>query len=287
LLHSGARSLHVFYSTLGVEVLRRHAPALAAHLRIFVSIFSVPPVGTGLDPGYARVVTPLVPHLTGIVTDNRRAAATLRDVCDVPDAKLVVVRHPVAARHRFSGPAPGSRLVLWAGRLDDDKRPDLLRAIAERLPALRFHVYGESVLDDGAELARLRQVPNVEYRGPFAAFDDIPAAAYHCFLYTSRWDGLPNVLLEAMRSGLLAVAPDVGGVAEVVGDETGVLVRDPDDPDAHARAITRTLSDPEAWRRVAETGRRRVTEAFTEAAFVESLRAAPGYLAEVPGVSGS
>jgi glycosyltransferase involved in cell wall biosynthesis len=168
--------------------------------------------------------------------------------------------------------------VLWAGRLDTDKRPDLLRAIAERLPALRFHVYGTPVLHDDSELRRLRAVPNIDYRGPFSGFDSIATAPYHCFLYTSRCDGQPNVLLEAMQSGLLVVASDVGAVAEVVGDETGVLVRPADEPAAYAEAIGRTLRDGQTWRRVAANGQRHVAANFTTAAFRETLRTLPGYL---------
>jgi glycosyltransferase involved in cell wall biosynthesis len=222
-------------------------------------------------------------HLAGIVTDNQRAAASLRDVCDVPCEKIAVVRHPVRARQRFSGPA--GRIVLWASRIDTDKRPDLLREIARRLPSFCFHVYGETVLGDDGALARLRAVPNVEYRGRFSTFDDIPAAPYHCFLYTSRWDGLPNVVLEAMRSGLLVIAPDVGGVAEIVNEDTGILVDDVDDPDAYVKAIAEAYSRPEVCRVVAESGQRRITADFTDAAFVETLGRAPGYLIDARQVS--
>lgn len=279
LVNSGARALHLFYSQLGWDVLRRHAPALAERMRIFVSIFSVPPVAAGQGTGYALYLGPLLPHLAGILTDNQRAATALQEVCGVPREQVVVLRHPVAAAARFKGPNADGKLVLWAGRLDSDKRPDQLRAIAELLPDVRFHVYGAAVLDDNNEIERLRAVPNIDYRGPFAGFDAIPAAPYRCFLYTSTWDGTPNVLLEAMQAGLLVVASDVGGVGEVVDDDTGLLVRDADDPVAYAAAIRRTLEKVETWRRVAANGQRRVAETFTAAAFREALRSVPGYLA--------
>jgi glycosyltransferase involved in cell wall biosynthesis len=247
-------------------------------MRVFVSIFSVPPVEAGVGSGYAREVARLRPHLAGIFTDNRRAAETLRTTCGVPRDRVVVVQHPVAAEHRFSGPTTGNDLVLWAGRLDHHKRPDLLGEIAKRLPARTIHVYGVNVLDDGRHLERLRRAPNVSYRGPFCGFDTIETAPYGCFVYTSSWDGLPNVLLEAMKSGLLVVAPDVGGIAEVVDDDSGLLVRNTDEPGAYAEAIERAFRDPETYRRVAENGRRRVAETHTRAAFLETLKTAPGYL---------
>jgi hypothetical protein len=278
LVNAGARTLHLFHSQLGWQALQCHAPALAERMRLFVSIFCVPPVTTGVNAGYAQHLGPLLPHLAGILLDNQGTATMLQELYGVPRARLAVLRHPAAAAPRFAGPSANSRLVLWAGRLDTDKRPDLLRAIAERLPALRFHVYGTPVLDDDSELRRLRAVPNIDYRGPFSGFDSIAAAPYHCFLYTSRCDGQPNVLLEAMQSGLLVVASDVGAVAEVVGDETGVLVRPADEPAAYAEAIGRTLRDGQTWRRVAANGQRHVAANFTTAAFRETLRTLPGYL---------
>jgi len=278
LLNSGARTLHVFYSGLGWEILRCHAPALADRLRLFVSLFYVPPVTVGIGAAYADWLGPLWPSLAGVLTDNQRAAAMLAEMHGVPHERIVALRHPVVASARPAGPHSDGTLVLWASRLDRDKRPDLLRAVAERLPGLTFHVYGSPVLDDQAEIARLRAVRNIDYRGSFAGFDSIPAAPYHCFLYTSRVDGMPNVLLEAMQAGLLVVASDVGGVSDVVDADTGLLVRAADDPSAYVAAIERTLHDGEHWRQVAANGQRRVSETFTTAAFREALRSIPGYL---------
>ena len=138
------------------------------------------------------------------------------------------------------------------------------------------------MLDDGRQLDRLRRVPNIVYGGSFCGFDTIQAAPYRCLLYTSRWDGLPNVVLEAMRSGLLVVAPALGGIPEIIGDDRGVLVRAHDDPDAFAAAIERIGRETDAYRVMAEAGRQYVTERHTHAAFIEGMKAVPGYLRSDP-----
>ncbi len=70
------------------------------------------------------------------------------------------------------------------------------------------------------------------------------------FALSSREEGIPNALLEAMAAGRPSVATAVGGTPEVLDDgETGWLVP-PGDPAALARALGEALGDPrEAERR--------------------------------------
>ncbi len=64
------------------------------------------------------------------------------------------------------------------------------------------------------------------------------------FVLPSLWEGLPNVLLEAMAAGLPVVATRVGGIPELITDnETGLLVEAKDN-DALAEAIERMIKEP-------------------------------------------
>jgi glycosyltransferase involved in cell wall biosynthesis len=63
------------------------------------------------------------------------------------------------------------------------------------------------------------------------------------FLYTSNFDGLPNVLIEAAAAGLPIVSSDVGGIRELLGDGAGALV--PNDPKAFVSAVRKLLLDPD------------------------------------------
>jgi len=88
---------------------------------------------------------------------------------------------------------------------------------------------------------------------------DIPdlLAATDVFCLTSRREGAPRSILEAMAVGRAVVATDVGGVNElVVEGETGVLVP-PDDPRAIAGALAALLADPERRARLGSAGRAR------------------------------
>lgn len=88
---------------------------------------------------------------------------------------------------------------------------------------------------------------------------DIPQilAASDVFVLSSRWEGLPYTIIEAMISGLPVVATHVGGVPELVEDGvTGFLVP-PGNPGALAQALQRVLDDSELRHRMGHAGRER------------------------------
>jgi glycosyltransferase involved in cell wall biosynthesis len=88
-------------------------------------------------------------------------------------------------------------------------------------------------------------------------------AAIDVLVIPSRFEGTPNVALEAMQAGKPIVASRIAGMDEVVVDgETGLLV-EPKQPFALAQALGKLLKDPQLRERMGEAGRRRVNECFT------------------------
>jgi glycosyltransferase involved in cell wall biosynthesis len=83
------------------------------------------------------------------------------------------------------------------------------------------------------------------------------------FVLSSRHEGLPNVILEAMASGLPVVATDVGGVGEAVREGvTGRLVPAAR-PEALARAMSEVLADPGLRDRMGRAARALAGEEFS------------------------
>jgi glycosyltransferase involved in cell wall biosynthesis len=82
----------------------------------------------------------------------------------------------------------------------------------------------------------------------FTGYLDSPSAVasflrtIDVFVMPSRWEGLPNALLEALACGVPVVATDVPGMAEAAADNA--LLVPPNQPAALADAICRLLASP-------------------------------------------
>lgn len=86
-------------------------------------------------------------------------------------------------------------------------------------------------------------------------FELLPAL--DVFVLSSRFEGLPIALLEAMASGVAPVATKVGGIPEVITHGDDGLLIDPGDPGVLAAALTKVLDDDGDRARLAAAARRR------------------------------
>ncbi|MCP9808635.1 glycosyltransferase [Cyanobium sp. HWJ4-Hawea] len=135
--------------------------------------------------------------------------------------------------------------LLWASRICAQKNPWILPAIIENCRVqgleIKIDVYGNYDEDFDQNNAIFKD-PALAYRGSFSGFSSIDTTGYDALLYTTHFDGMPNVILEAMARGLLVVAPVIGGVEEaIVHHENGLLVRVGCDVSAWAAAYAQAL----------------------------------------------
>jgi glycosyltransferase involved in cell wall biosynthesis len=103
--------------------------------------------------------------------------------------------------------------------------------------------------------------------------EDVPDLlhALDVFLLTSRFEGLPRSVLQAMAAGVPVVATAVDGTPEIVRDgETGLLIP-PGRPDLAAERVIKMIRRPELRARCVEGGRRALTAEFDIRRMVRDL----------------
>jgi glycosyltransferase involved in cell wall biosynthesis len=173
-----------------------------------------------------------------------------------------------AARRRLDAPE-GVPLVGWVGRLGWEKGADVLVDALARLPEqVPLHV---AVIGDGPDRAMLeaRAISlGVAHRITWHGRQSDAASlfgAFDLFVLSSRTEGTPMVLFEAMAAGVPAVVTRVGGVPDVVSAREALLVP-AEDPAALAAAMRETLSErAEASGRAAAARTRLETQFGTDA----------------------
>ena len=96
----------------------------------------------------------------------------------------------------------------------------------------------------------------------------ISASAF-CFVSTSRWEGLPLALLEAMARGVPVIASDVPGNQDAVTDhETGFLY-DLGEPAVAAQRLVQLAHYPILWKQMVRAARQRAEGEFSVEAMAE------------------
>ena len=105
--------------------------------------------------------------------------------------------------------------------------------------------------------------------------------ASDALVLSSAWEGMPNVVLEAMASGRPVVATAVGAVPEMVADGWTGFVVPPGDHTALASAMERMMGlAPEERRAMGEAGRSRVRERHSVESVVDAWEGLFGRLLE-------
>ena len=239
--------------------------------RVTVSVRHNP----GALPIARRLLIPWCYRLVGKVIAPSRGIADDLIRRGLPKKLVFAIPNPVfrGEDRRGASERPLSRpFVLGAGRLHRDKGFDrLLKAFSQvERPALELVIVGDG--DERASLASLSHALGLGKRAHFpGAVDDVERWYQHaeCFVLSSRVEGWPNVIMEAMANGCPVISFRCEyGPSEIIDNmHNGILVRD-GDTDMLGAAIAAVVDDDELKRKLAEAGRRRA-QMFHLAAIAE------------------
>jgi glycosyltransferase involved in cell wall biosynthesis len=160
-----------------------------------------------------------------------------------------------AVLRRQIGISPDAPLLVFVGRLDQQKDPLLLiesfKLSVGALPNLHLAIIGDGVLRSRVEeVVRVHgltaQVHFLGVRPPLEIAEILRAA--DLYVLCSAYEGMPIAMLEALATGLPVVSTDVGEVRLVVHDGINGQISETRDPESFAEAILRALSRTETLR---------------------------------------
>ncbi len=214
-------------------------------------------------PGLARVhrlarrLT--YPAASAIVVQTEAIASWVKQRFAVP---VQVIPNPVRVETERAAPqTETSPTIVSMGRLTHQKGFDVLlrsfAAIAPKHPDWQLVIYGEGPARDA--LQRLAAASGYQDRISFPGLTKDSAAVLRqasLFVLPSRFEGYPNVLIEALAAGLPVIATSCpGGSSEILGEGKYGLLVTPDDPSALSEALDTMMSSADLRASYASRGR--------------------------------
>ncbi len=226
--------------------------------------------------------------------ERRLAADVQRIVCvsqsvadycrerDFPVAKLTVIPNGIDPS-RWSGVQPldlaelglptGRKAIVFIGRLHVQKElHELLAALPEVLQQLPD--YNLLVVGDGPQRDALQRLAGENGTGQRVHFvgwrNDVPSilAAAEMLVLPSRWEGMPNVVLEAMASARPVVATQAEGVVELLGELAAEQTVGVGDMRAFTQRIIQFAQNSQLSFEIGQGNRERVLSRFSLQAMV-------------------
>jgi glycosyltransferase involved in cell wall biosynthesis len=226
---------------------------------------------------YLHLERALLPRTDLILFESAYAREVYRARVGTPAAPLRVIHNGVtAAEFAPVTPDADARDLVFVGELRRLKGVDVLIEALGLLAAAGRPV-SATIVGSGSDadafkaLAQARGLTGIDFPGALPARQAF--ARGRVLIVPSRAESLPYIVLEAAAAGLPMLATDVGGIPEIYGPQSPLLLPAEDAPKL-ADAIRTALAEPAAARAAAQTLRERVRAQFSAEAMVDGVLAA-------------
>jgi glycosyltransferase involved in cell wall biosynthesis len=270
-------------SRLCWDTMARFGVRLAESINLYSYLFCWDQTASGYRVGYPSEFFPETANsLRAVFTDTIYLKNELSKIYNLPEpiAERIVPlfspsrgqidEGPTKAEESLEGASKRRRWrILWAGRLDRQKRFDLVQEIARKIPDADFLCWGTPLLDAPPDYSR--SPDNLILNDGFSSYDDLPLDDADLWLFTSEWEGMPTILIELAHRGVSIVASSVGGVPEMIDEQTGWPVEDVRSIDAYVTAIRAALAAPRERVARAQRLRERARGRHSMPAYVEQV----------------
>ena len=166
------------------------------------------------------------------------------------------------------GIPPNSQTAIFVGRLDPQKDPllllDAMKRVAADHPDFHLLIVGDGPLHDelSRKLNALQLTDRVHLIG---RRQDVPSLLKSCqfLVLPSQWEGMPNVVLEAMASGLPVIATSIEGTTELIRHSENGLLISPGSVEEIIAMMSRLLRNPAEAQTLGTAAQATVAAEFT------------------------
>lgn len=222
---------------------------------------------------YLKLLSLLCSHVTGV---GHEITEFLRTEVKLPPNKLTTVTNGIdiasfgkdrkKARERYNI-SPTDKVIGIVARLGKEKDHATLLQSFSNLhktdPNILLLIVGDGEERDNLQMIchELEIAERVKFVG---ASSDIPnlLAAMDVFVLSSRAEGLPLAMLEAMAASLPVVVTRVGAIPEVIGNDNAGLLTIPGNASDIANKLRQVISNPDLAKKIATRGNRLVKEQY-------------------------
>ena len=214
------------------------------------------------------------PTVNKVFTDNQRVITDALKNNAFDEKKMIVHYQPEDSEKTIEPKLINNKKpikILWASRISFQKRPDLLKKIAEKLDD-NFKIDAYGLIEKKQFSTSYFNDSKVNYKGAFNGVKSINTDDYDIYLYTSQTDGVPNILMEVSATGLPIVASNVGGISEFVKDEKTGLTIDFEDIDGYVQALNYLRNNPEKAQEMAQKSQKLLKTQHSWGEFIESVK---------------
>ena len=231
-----------------------------------------------------KYIRPFTEYIDGIITNTRSIKNTYANFGWFPKDFIHVIYNGIEIPessspfkiHEVYELPPDSNVIFSAGRLDYQKGFDLLIKVAERAKDQslnwQFIIAGEGKIKQ--ELINLSNRASVSEMIHFIGFsDEIPSLlkSSDVFVLPSRYEGMPNALLEAMACAKASVATSVNGTPELIEDGISGFLVDSESANQIFEKIELILSNPKLRVNMEKKALQRVKNHFTIDKMIQNL----------------
>lgn len=195
----------------------------------------------------------------------------------IPAERCHLIRNGIDV-NKYDMPAntPTAPVVGTIGRLIEQKGLDVFIAAAALIAGHRsdveFQIAGEGPLREtlGQQIAAQGLADRIHLLGNRSDVPDL-LRQFSVFVSSSRWEGMPYALLEALAARRPVVATQVLGSEELIQDGVTGLLVPPADPTALSSAISKLLDDRTLAQELAEAGRDLVEREYNQSAMAAQI----------------